>query len=83
MALWRGRYLNPQAWEAGLKAAGTELAGKLAMRQDPQVTENLRAAKQAQQTQAVGAPQADEMAELGKLSGPAFDKALDKYRRKA
>lgn len=83
MALWQGRQQNPQAWEAGLKAVAGELAGKLSMKQDPQITENLRAAKQSQQSQAVTTPEEDETTRLGKLNGAEFQRALDRYRRKA
>jgi len=83
MSLWANRAKNPQAWNAGLKAAAGELAGKLAMRQDPQITENLRAAKQSQQTQATSAPEDDEKTRLGRLSLKELDRELDKYRRTA
>ena len=83
MQLWSNRGKNPQAWNAGLKALANELGEKFSMRADPQLAENLRAAKQSQQSQAVGTPEEDETAKLGKLQGKDFDKALNKYRRRA
>ena len=83
MQLWKNRDQNSQAWNAGLKALANELGEKFSMRADPQLAENLRAAKQSQQSQAVGTPEEDETAKLGKLQGKDFDKALNKYRRRA
>lgn len=48
-AVYQNRHKNPAAWNAALGAVATEIKGKYQFRQDPQLTENLRAAKQSTQ----------------------------------
>ena len=84
MSLWQNRGKNPQAWNAALKAVAGEIGGKYSMRQDPQVTENLRAAKQSVQTQGTAAPQERDIDRIGKLTGQAFDREMQaRFGRKA
>lgn len=49
-ALYQNRNKNPAAWQAALSAVSQEFKGKYAYRQDSQLTENVRAAKQSTQT---------------------------------
>jgi hypothetical protein len=48
MAIYQNRHKNPSAWNAALGAVASEFKGKYQYRTDPQLTENLRAAKQSQ-----------------------------------
>lgn len=50
MQIYKNRDKNPQAWNAALAAVGNELKSKFQMRTDPQLTENVRAAKASTQT---------------------------------
>lgn len=50
MQIYKNRDKNPQAWNAALGAVGNELKSKFQMRTDPQLTENVRAAKASTQT---------------------------------
>lgn len=45
LAVYQGRYQNPKAWRAALGAVANELKNKYAFKTDPQLTENVRAAK--------------------------------------
>ena len=49
MSIYQNRHKNPAAWNAALGAVASEFKGKYQFRQDPQLTENLRAAKQSTQ----------------------------------
>lgn len=49
MSIYKNRDKNPQAWSAALNAVGNELKSKFQMRTDPQLTENVRAAKASTQ----------------------------------
>lgn len=51
-ALWDNRQANPGAWQKGVDAMGRKMQGIFTVKQDPQLTENQRAAKQSQQTMA-------------------------------
>lgn len=48
--IWQNRYKNPMAWNAALGAVANEFKGKLSFRADPQLAENVRAAKQSTQS---------------------------------
>lgn len=48
--IWQNRHKNPQAFRAALNAVGNEFKSKFQYRQDPQLTENARAAKQSTQS---------------------------------
>jgi len=45
MQLYQNRNQNPQAWKKALGAYANELKGKYSFRADPQIAENVRAAK--------------------------------------
>jgi hypothetical protein len=49
-AIYQNRGKNPQAWKAALTAVANEFKGKYQFRQDSQLTENVRAARQSTQT---------------------------------
>jgi hypothetical protein len=78
--LWNNRAKNPKAFQEGVKAFANKLGKKFSMRVDPQIAENQRALKEATSTKATTAPAESETDAIGKLSGNAFDRALDKYR---
>jgi hypothetical protein len=80
LALWNNRAKNPKAYQEGMKAFSSKLAKKFAMRVDPQIAENQRALKEATSTKATTAPEESDTDKLGKLSGAAFDRALDRFR---
>lgn len=61
MNLWNNRDSNPKAWEKAIDATGRQLAEKWTIKQDPQLTENQRAAKQSQQSMAATHKPVDEM----------------------
>lgn len=48
--IWSDRHKNPAALKAALRAVGNEFKGKYQFRQDSQLTENVRAARQSTQT---------------------------------
>src|SRR5689334_1255744 len=54
MNLWMQRDQKPDAWKAAVKAYTVELEKKFQFRADPQLTENQRAMKTAQQAMATG-----------------------------
>lgn len=83
MALWNGRHKNPQAWDAALKVVANELGSKFSMKSDPRITADLRAARQSQSTMATAKPEESAEAQLGKLQGAEFDRALDAFRNRA
>jgi hypothetical protein len=80
LALWNNRAKNPKAFEEGMKAFSSKLAKKFAMRVDPQIAENQRALKEATSTKATTAAEESETDRIGKLTGAAFEQALNKYR---
>jgi hypothetical protein len=49
-SIYQNRGKNPQAWNAAQMAVANELKGKTQFRTDPQLTENVRAAKQSTST---------------------------------
>lgn len=50
LSIYQNRNKNPGAWKAALGAVAAEFKGKYQFRQDSQLTENVRAAKQSTQT---------------------------------
>ena len=80
LSLWENRHKNPKAYQEGVKAFAGKLAKKFAMRVDPQIAENHRALKEATSTKATTAPEESASDRIGKLTGVAFDRALDAYR---
>lgn len=80
LSLWNNRTKNPKAFNEGVKAFAGKLAKKWSMRVDPQLAENQRALKEATSTKATTAPEESETDKIGKLTGNAFDRALDRFR---
>jgi hypothetical protein len=80
MALWNSRHKNPKAFGEGVKAFANKLGKKFSMRTDPQIAENQRALKEATSTKATTTAEESETDKIGKLTGSAFDRALDRYR---
>lgn len=50
LSIYNNRAKNPAAWKAALGAVGNELKTKYQFRTDPQIAENVRAAKQSTQS---------------------------------
>lgn len=79
--VWNNRAQNPKAWNSALKAIRNGIAGKFAMKQDPQLAENQRAMKAAQSGMATASKEPSVDEKLAKLSGAAFDRAMDRIRQ--
>lgn len=82
MRLWQAREQKPQALNAALKVIAKELGTKYAMRSDPQVTENVRALKEATSGKATPdktAPNSMQEA-LAKATGAEFDRLWGQIR---
>lgn len=70
MALFNNRDRNPAAWKAALSAVGNEMKTKNQFRSDPQLVENVRAAKQSTQSSLTSRNSGDDSDPIGKrLSG--------------
>ena len=52
LQIWKNRQQNPKAYNAALQAVSSEFQQKFTVRQDPQLAENQRAVKAAQQQMA-------------------------------
>lgn len=78
LALWNNRSKNPKAFNEGMKAFSQKLARKFSMRADPQIAENQRALKEATSTKATGTPEDSATDRLGKLTGAAFDREVQR-----
>jgi hypothetical protein len=50
LSIFQNREKNPAAWRAALGAVGNEMKSKFQFKADPQLTENVRAAKQSTQS---------------------------------
>jgi hypothetical protein len=75
MKLWEGRNSNPAAYKRGLDALSNEMAEKFSIKQDPQLTENQRAAQQSQQSMAASnQPSADN--KFADMSNEEIDKEV-------
>ena len=79
--IWDNRQVNPKALEEALDVVSNELQGVFSVRQDPQLTENIRAAKQSQKTMATTAKSSSESEEaMGKSDGD-FDRWWNQRKR--
>jgi hypothetical protein len=76
MKLWMNRTQKPEALNAALKVISKELGSKYQMRADPQVTENVRALKEATSGKATPSQQSpSSMHEaMQKATGAEFDR---------
>jgi len=86
LAVYNGREKNPAAWNAALSAYGNEMKQKTSFRVDPQIAENVRAAKSSigsQTTKKEAQPSGDDrhfMDNNGNpLTGSAYDRAWRNY----
>ena len=70
--IWDNRQQNPAAFNKALGVIGDKWAGKFVNQADPQLAENVRAAKTSQQTMAT-APKDDPYESAGKMSPSEFD----------
>lgn len=66
LKIWNNRQQNPKAYKAALEAVASEFQQKYTVRQDPQLVENQRAVKAAQQQMATTqkSSQQDEWADM-------------------
>jgi hypothetical protein len=76
MRLWQARNQKPEALTAALKVIAKELGTKYAMKSDPQITENVRALKEATSGKATPDKQAPSSLHeaMQKATGADFDK---------
>ncbi len=72
-AVYQNRGKNPTAWRAALNAVAAEFKGKYQFRQDPQLTENVRAAKQSTQSSLTAKESASDNPIEDKLSKAKTD----------
>lgn len=84
MKVYNDRNKNPNAWKAALNAVASEFKGKFQFRQDPQLTENVRAARQSTQTSLTSKEASSENSIEAELAGAKnqgeFDRIWAKYR---
>lgn len=59
LAIYQQREKKPDAWKAALSAVGNEMKSKFTFRTDPQLAENVRAAKQSTQSTLTTSERAD------------------------
>lgn len=81
-AIWDNRNSNPKAYDKALSAISKELQGKFAVRPDPQLIENTRAAKSSQQSLSSKQTYDNPIEEkLAKADSPAeFDRIWSQMR---
>jgi hypothetical protein len=79
-AVYRNRDQNPQAWNAAVAAYANEFKGKVSYKTDPQIAENVRAAKNSTGSQATRpkGPSGDEAYFEGK-GGNEFTATWNQY----
>lgn len=83
LAVYNNRGKNPAAWNAALKAVGREFGSKYAFKADPQLSENVRAAKlstQGSQSTQNSKAQGDD-AIFESKNGRDFERAWESYVR--
>lgn len=79
--IWDNRQVNPKALEEALEVVSNELQGVFSVRQDPQLTENLRAAKQSQRTMSTTQKAPTEGDEALKMNEGEFDRWWSQKKR--
>jgi hypothetical protein len=80
LKLWETRDQNPKAWSKALEAFTNKLEQKTQFRVDPQLVENQRAVKTAQQAMASGAKPPTPEERLGSLNQADLMRELDKIK---
>jgi len=78
-AIYQKRHQNQKAWNAATKAMGEQLQKKFSVRVDPQLAENQKALKQAQQSSATTKQTNPEEDRFAGKTGAAFDKEWQSY----
>ena len=78
-AIYQKRHQNPKAWNAATKAMGEQLQKKFSVRADPQLAENQKALKQAQQSSATTKQTNPEEDRFAGKTGAAFDREWQSY----
>jgi hypothetical protein len=71
--IWDNRSRNPQALEQALNVLSGKFAGQFNVKQDPQIAENIRAAKSAQQSMATTGKQSPN-GDINQMSPEEFDR---------
>ena len=80
--IWNNRAQNPTAFNKALALLGQQLSKKAAIRRDPQLTENVRAAKQAEKdTSKSPVSEDDPMAKVAKAEGTDFNRYWERIKR--
>src|SRR3972149_6544994 len=79
--IWDNRQVNPKALEEALEVVSNELQGVFSVRQDPQLTENLRAAKQSQRTMSTTQKPSGEGEDAMKMGDGDFDRWWSQKKR--
>lgn len=77
MSIYQNRYRKPEAWNAALNAVANELKGRYTFRQDSQLTENVRAAKQSTQSSLTTKDQANQNPLEDRLSKAQSQREFD------
>lgn len=78
LAIYQNRRKNPAAWNAALGAVASEFKGKYQFRQDSQLTENVRAAKQSTQTSLTSKDNASTNSIEGRLNSAKSQGEFDR-----
>ena len=79
--IWDNRQVNPKALEEALEVVSNELQGVFSVRQDPQLTENLRAAKQSQRMMSTTQKPSGEGEDAMKMGDGEFDRWWSQKKR--
>lgn len=84
LSVYNNRAKNPNAWGKALAAVANEFKGKYSFKADPQLTENVRAARQSTQTSLTtkDAPSGNQLEDAFKgKSGRDFDAAWSDHMK--
>lgn len=79
--IWDNRQVNPKALEEALDVVTNELQGVFSVRQDPQLTENIRAAKQSQRTMSTTAKSPSDADQALNMNDGEFDRWWNQKKR--
>ena len=79
LSIYQNRGKNPGAWKAALGAVANEFKGKYQFRQDSQLTENVRAAKQSTQSSLTAKESASNNPIEQKLAEAKTDAEFQRY----
>lgn len=79
--IWENRHANPEALKAANKIVADEIAKRFKIETDPQLTENIRAAKKSQSTSASAPPTQTKTEEMMSLNDDDFEKEMQRIIR--